>query len=195
MLTFVAIFMAKLKYMIKIRFSSVLVVIMTVLTLTSCEDKVTYTSSLFCDFVSTTDRHGYFESSNRYTFKDLTNIGHSRDVTDVEFLGTTITFEGVSYGDLMQGDVLKDIYLEVDGLYSFLYARNIAVLRDDERISYTTRNDPEFEDFMWDVINQYRRNGEVYITVSGWIMNNNSGVRNARIRVTLDNMLDVTVWE
>lgn len=181
--------------MIKKQFVYVIVAIATVLMFSSCEEKVTYTSSLFCDFVSTTDRNGYFESGNRYRFNDLTNIGHSRDITDIEFLGTTITFEGVSYGDLMQGDVIKDVYIEVDGLYPFLYARNIAVLIDDERISYTSRNDPEFEDFMWDVINHFRRNGEVYITVSGWVTNNNSGVRNARMRVTLDNILDVTVWE
>jgi len=181
--------------MIKKRFTFILVAIAAILTFSSCEEKVTYTSSLFCDFVSTTDRNGYFESSNWYKFKDLTNIGNSRDVTDIEFLGTTITFEGVSYGDLMQGDVIKDVYIDVDGLYPFLYARNIAILRDDERISFTTRDDPEFDAFMWDVINQFRRNREVYITVSAWITNQNSGVRNARMRVTLDNMLDVTVWE
>ncbi|MDR2913793.1 MAG: hypothetical protein LBV74_03005 [Tannerella sp.] len=173
-------------------FSSIVVVLVAILSLSSCEE-VTYSSSLFCNFVSETDRNGYFEDGYVYTFNDLSNLKRSDDIVGMDYLGTTITFEGISSGDLRQGDVIKDVYIGVDGMVPFLFARNIAVLRDNERISYTSREDREFYDFMRNVMRRFYNHGKIDMMVYGWVTHNNVGVRNVRMRVTLDNLLDVTI--
>lgn len=159
----------------------------------SCTDEETFTTSLFCDFLSDTDRDGYFESGNYYTFCNLHNMGCSDDITGMEYISSTITFEGLHPGELMQGDVIRDVYIDVEGMSPFLYARSIQVEFDNERIAYSTHDDPEFYDFMWEAVRRFYRNKELDIMVYGRVTHNNTGVRNVRMRVTLDNLIDVTV--
>jgi hypothetical protein len=93
----------------------------------------------------------------------------------------------------MQGDVIRDVYIDVEGMSPFLYARSIQVEFDNERIAYSTHDDPEFYDFMWEAVRRFYRNKELDIMVYGRVTHNNTGVRNVRMRVTLDNLIDVTV--
>ena len=179
--------------MVKKQFASIVFAVMMLLVFSSCADECTFTTSLFCDFISDTDRNGYFESRNYYTFHDLHYVGRSDDITGMKYLGSTITFEGIVPGELMRGDVLRDVYIEVKGMKPFLYSSSIRIEFDNEKLSYSTRDDPEFYDFMWDVMHRFYKKEELDIRVYGWVTHNNAGVRDVRMRVTLDNLVDVTV--
>lgn len=180
--------------MIKKRLTSIIFVLTTLLMLSSCRE-VTITSSLFCDFVSYTDRSGYFENGYVYTFRDLHDINRSDDVSGMNFLGSTITIEGLSPGGLVQGDIIRDLYIDVRGMDPFLLDRSIPVLRDGERITITSRDDQELYYFMRDAIRRFYNNGELDIMVYGRLVHNNVGVPDFRMRVTIDNLIDVSVWD
>ena len=173
--------------------TSFIIAVVVLSTFCSCDDKETFTTSLFCDFISDTDREGYFESLNYYTFRDIHDIGPSDDITGIRYLSSTLTFEGLHPGELMRGDVIRDVYIDVQGMKPFLYSKSIDVLYDNERISFSTHDDPEFHDFMWEAMRRFYKNEELDIKVYGWITHHNAGVRNVRMRVTLDNLIDVTI--
>lgn len=179
----------------KNRLLSVIVGFVAVFMLSSCNDEEVFTTSLFCDFISDTDRDGDFESRNNYTFRDIHDIGSSSDIVDMSYLGTTITFEGVFPGTLMRGDVIRDVYIDVKGMEPFLYSRAIDVQFDNERIGFSTRDDPEFYDFMWEVMRRFYERENLDIMVYGRVTHNNAGVRDVRMRVTLDNLMDVTALD
>jgi hypothetical protein len=177
------------------RFTTITFAFVALLMLFSCADEETFTTSLFCDFISDTDGAGYFESRNYYTFRDIHDVGRSDDITGMKYLGSTITFEGIYPGELMRGDVIRDVYIDVKGLSPFLYAKSVQVGFDNERISYSTHDDPEFYDFMWEVMRRFYKKEELDIMVYGWVTHYNTGVRNVRMRVTLDHLIDVTILD
>jgi hypothetical protein len=175
--------------------TAIVFLMLSTLVLTSCEEKVTFTSSLFCEFVSNTDPRGVFGNAGTYTFRDLSNVRRSDNIIDIYYLGTTLTLEGIYPGELMRGDVIRDLYIDVNGLGRFLLIRSLAVLRDDEHITITSRDDPEFRDFMDDVMWFFYQEGRIDISVYGEVTNNNAAANDVRMRVTIDNILDVTVMD
>jgi len=176
-------------------FIPVVVVITTLFVFSSCKDDEKFTSSLFCDFISDTDKSGFFASNNYYTLDNIHNVGYSDDIVNIEYISSTITFEGITPGELRRGDIIKDVYIKVEGFNPFLFSRAIEVMSDFERISFSTYDDEEFYNFMWDVMRRFHRRDELDIEVYGRVVHGNVGVRNVRMRVTLDNLLDVTVSE
>lgn len=170
-------------------------VVVSTLMFTSCEEEITFASTLFCDFVSDTDSRGNFKSTKTYTFQDMSDVKRSDEVVDIYYLGSTLTLEGIYPNELIRGDIIRDMYIDVNGMKRFLLIRSFAILEDDERITITSRDDPEFHDFMSEVMWLFYNEGRLDISVYGEVSNHNAAAKGVRMRVTIDNILDVTVLD
>jgi hypothetical protein len=174
-------------------FIAVLFSIVMLVSFSSCESDDDYLvrSGLYCDFLSTSNNKGYFASNGggSYSFRDLPDLGYG-DIIGMEYRGTTLTITG----DIREGDVIRDLYISVQGVGDFLYASDIEVYKDYEKIVFNTSNDREFYNFMNDVMYKFYRDGRINIVVDGYITNYQGvGIGNVEMEIYLDSSLDVTV--
>lgn len=172
---------------------AVLFSVFALVSFTSCEDDdYIVRTGLYCQFLSTSDSRGYFasEGGGDYTFNNIPDIGRNPDIREFIYNGTVISITG----DIQPGDVIRDLYIDVEGLGEFRYAKTIPVRYRNELIEYDTYDDPEFYDFMSDAMYHFYRNGWINILVSGYITDRSgTAIRNVRMDIVLDNSLDIRI--
>jgi len=184
------------------KFAAVMIITFAALAFSSChsdDDEYVVRSSLFCDFRSTTDSYGYFESARTYTLNDVPEIRNSGGrVVDMRYRGAEFTIEGLPPGIFYEDDYIDDFYLEIQGFKPFLVFEERRVEVDGEvvRFGVYSDNDPEFFDFLEDTMYDLYDRGKVSMIVSGYIDNyEGAGIKNVNVRVTIENYFDFIVRE
>lgn len=160
----------------------------------SCEtDDYISRTNLNCGFQSYTNKTGFFSSNGGgdYTFNDLPGLGHG-NIIGMEYQGTELTITG----DLRYGDVIRDLYIDVEGMTPFLFSPKIDVLKDYEVMVFDTYNDPQFYDFMNSVMRRFYNQGRINIVVDGYLTNRYGvPINGTKIEIYLKSYLDVRMRE
>ncbi|MDU1903881.1 MAG: hypothetical protein E6772_03780 [Dysgonomonas sp.] len=160
------------------------------ITFNSCTDDhdATAQGELYCDFNMVTENYtGYFGQRQVYDVYDISLDGRYSSIHKIYYLGTQIEITGA----IQRGDLIRDIVIDINGVGKYSLPA-IEVYRDNEVISYTTRDDRGLYNFMNNAIDRLNAYNEMDIIVSGQLIDRNGYVVEAAgLRISMTNMLDV----